>query len=69
MLRPLREYKSYECMSVKDFVECCEFGGYTDDDGYGYPILGDFVDDKVVIYPSRRRMIPTEATGIVWFNR
>ena len=70
----INEIPSYgDLMTVEEFKENCECGGFTDYDGFGHPArietLKDGKASKQRIYPSERNLIPNDATHIVWFNR
>lgn len=66
-----------DLMTVKEFKECCECGGFLDYDG-----MGDLVKDGQIvtpkgaeglmpdwIYPSKRNTIPDDVTHILWYNK
>ncbi|UGO51376.1 hypothetical protein PQE72_gp067 [Bacillus phage vB_BanS_Skywalker] len=74
-----------DAMSISSFIECCECGGFIDDDGYAVEIL---LDGKVVwdawkesnsgLYPSDalyhyKELLQLEKAHkgleIVWYNR
>jgi len=55
-------------MTVEEFKECCEGGGFIDYDGFGNPVKDGKASNQR-IYPSERGFIPKDATHIVWFNR
>lgn len=57
-----------DLMTVQDFLESCEIDVFIDDDGYGYPVK-DGLSMTLPICPSKREMIPADATHILWFNR
>jgi len=56
-------------MTIEEFVESCDCGGFIDYDGYGYACKDGKSDESIVISPSRRRLIPKDATHIAWYNR
>lgn len=59
-----------DVMSLNDFIECCNSGGFIDYDG-----SGDYVKDgkiyNISIYPSdvENNAIRKDFDTIVWFNR
>lgn len=65
--RPLHEYG--DLMTVREFIDACQQGGFIDDDGYGYPVKDGMMDPSSPIYPSLVKRIPTDATHVHWFNR
>jgi hypothetical protein len=61
-------YDFGDVMTVPEFLDNVEAGGFIDYDGSGYPMK----DGKVAlhpIYPSIVHLIPRDATHIIWFNR
>lgn len=78
--------KSYgDAMSVSEFIECCECGGFIDDDGYAVEMLlnGKVVwnareDSGAPLYPSDALEYEDEllqleklhkGLEVVWYNR
>jgi len=57
-----------DLMTVAEFIENCECGGFTDYDGFGYPVK-DGKTASFVVKPSQREDIPADATHIIWYNR
>ena len=58
-----------DVFTIKEFAEMLEMGAFTDDDGYGFLVEGNIVDDRY-IYPSTFFETNLEkATDIIWFNR
>ena len=79
----LNEYDG-QIMTINEFTDSVACGGYTDYDGYGYPVKNGMVDRKRNIYPSLvgtgKEMkswcpkhvdsdLPEDATHIIWFNK
>jgi len=65
------EYANEPCadvMTVEEWLESCEFGGFIDYDGYGSPMKDGKVA-RMTISPSRRHLVPKDATHIEWYNR
>jgi hypothetical protein len=61
--------KNYgDVMTVEDFKEACESGGFIDYDGFGNPAKDGKASEQR-IFPSQRGLIPADATHIVWYNR
>jgi len=56
-------------MEVEDFISCCKMKGFIDYDGFGYPIKNNMADEDITIFPSKRYLIPKDATHIIWYNR
>ncbi len=57
-----------DLMTVSEFLDCCNCGGFIDYDGFGNPVKDNLLMDKL-IYPSRLFDIPEDATHIFWYNR
>ena len=55
--------------TVKEFVESCVDGSFTDYDGWGYPVKDSKANTNIHIYPSTLGHISKDATHIVWFNK
>jgi len=55
--------------TIKEFLECVNCGAFIDYDGFGYPVKDKMADSSIMIYPSRIKDIPDDATHIVWYNR
>jgi len=57
-------------MTLKDFIECVNDGGFIDFDGSGNYVIDDKMTD-IDIYPSdvKRKAIRNEFTEIIWFNK
>ncbi len=62
----LKDYASL--MSVEEFLEHCEYGGFIDYDGHGSAVK-DGKAAPLCIKPSLRHLIPKDATHIEWYNR
>jgi len=59
-----------DLMSVEDYLENVEAGGFIDYDGYGYPVTDGEYNSDIRIFPSEYdKNIPEHATHILWFNR
>jgi hypothetical protein len=58
-----------DLMSVDEFSASCDCGGFIDYDGYGYAVRDQKMDNRHQIYPSMVKMIPSDATHILWFNK
>jgi hypothetical protein len=59
-----------ELMTIEDWKECCERGGFIDYDGHGrFATAEGFT--KIPVCPSERDYfeLPSWATHIVWYNR
>ena len=56
-------------MTVQEFRDNCECGGFIDYDGFGHPVCGGRVDRGVTILPSKVKEIPRTASHIVWYNK
>ena len=56
-------------MTVKDFLEACECGGFIDYDGIGHPVKDGKMAKDVVKPSTRKKDIPADATHVMWFNR
>jgi hypothetical protein len=59
-----------DVMSLKQFIDCVNAGGFIDYDGYGYYVK-DNQETNIIIYPSdiKYKAIRKEFDTIVWFNR
>ncbi len=59
-----------DVMSLKEFIECCESGGFIDYDGFGYYVK-EGKEYNIEIYPSdvENNAIRKDFDTIVWFNR
>lgn len=61
-----------EKMTLKDFLQCVDSGGFIDYDGFGHLATETRVSN-IVVYPSmifkRIEEVPSWATHIVWYNR
>lgn len=61
-----------DLMTVDQFMVDCEMGCLINYDGYGYPVRelhGVKKYAPVQIWPSIRKIIPEDATHILWYNR
>ncbi len=59
-----------DCMTVVEFLECVQCGGFIDYDGWGYLSDGTNYDPDVTIRPSGAPgCIPKGTTHILWMNR
>lgn len=57
-----------DLMTVQEFKDSVESGGFIDYDGHGRPVK-DGKEAGFDIYPSIQHLIPLDATHIMWFNR
>lgn len=64
---PVPEYA--DLMTVEDFKNCVEVGGFKDYDGFGFPVKDGKEDDDLFILPSRLHEIPEDATHIAWYSK
>jgi hypothetical protein len=67
----LHEIPSYgDVMSLKDFIECVNDGGFIDYDGHGYYVKDD-KESNIMIVPSdvKYNSVRKDFDTIVWFNR
>lgn len=56
--------------TVEEFVAMCKSGGFSDYDGFGYPVNEDrLANSSIFIKPSKLDEIPEEAVYIMWYNR
>lgn len=58
-----------DVMTVDEFKDCCDCGGFIDYDGFGYLVKDGKMNDEIEICPSKRHLIPKSATHICWLNR
>jgi len=58
-----------DLLTVQDFLETCEGGGFIDYDGIGHPVKAMKMMESFDVKPSKRKEIPKDATHIMWFNR
>lgn len=57
-------------MTIVEFSDNVDFGGFVDSDGHGYPCKDSFYNRDLQLYPSNfKDKTPSDATHIVWFNR
>lgn len=63
-----RRFGSGEIMSRADWLRAVECRALIDYDGFGYAMKRGLVD-TTPITPSRRYMLPDDATHVIWFNR
>lgn len=59
-----------DMMPIKEWMECCECGGFIDYDGHGELATATQVSN-IIIQPSERESmeIPEWATHVAWYNR
>jgi hypothetical protein len=59
-----------DVMSIKDFIDCCNDGGFIDYDGFGEYMKDGKLSD-ITIYPSdvTHNMVRKDFDTIVWYNR
>jgi hypothetical protein len=57
-------------MTLQRFVECCENGGFINDDGFGYYATATEQSD-IVVHPSdiTSRNYRKDFTHVMWYNR
>ena len=69
-LRDLPDPDNCDHMTMEAFVETCQFGGFIDDDGFGYYATEHQTTNRV-INPSdvARNKYDSEYTHVVWFNK
>lgn len=60
-----------DLMTMNDFIECCEDGGFIDYDGSGYYASETKLNGSITVYPSmvRKGTIDKRYTHIMWYNR
>lgn len=59
-----------DLMTVNEYLENVECGGFIDYDGHGHPVKDNMEDGNLYVYPSQGdQNIPMDATHVVWFNR
>lgn len=60
-------------MTLNDFKESCEDGGFIDYDGFGFGANATHCDPNIVIQPSdvldSPESIHSDITHIIWFNK
>lgn len=64
---PLPDYG--DLMTVADFLDACGGGAFIDYDGVGHPVKGKMMMRCLDVYPSKRHLIPKDATHVMWFNK
>lgn len=57
-----------DLMTVQEWLECCESGGFIDYDGHGAPVK-DGKRSDMRVWPSLKHLLPKDATHIEWYNR
>jgi hypothetical protein len=59
-----------DIMSIEDFIECCNDGGFIDYDGFGKYMKDGKLSD-ITIYPSdvSHNMVREDFDTIAWYNR
>lgn len=65
----LPEPEHGDVIAVDWFRSYCKAGVLIDNDGFGHPAKGAWMDESVEIRPSRLKAIPEDATHVVWFNK
>lgn len=67
-LNDIPEYGHH--MTLKDFIECCEAGGFIDYDGSG-TYATETQESDIAIYPSdiMSGVFRQDFTHVVWYNR
>ena len=61
--------KEDDVYTVGEFLGHVKTQGFTDDDGWGYPVKDKKACTTICISPSTVHEIPSDATHIVWYNR
>lgn len=59
-----------DVMTYDDFLACCHCGGFINSDGFGHPAVGDKMNERIDVLPSKmiRGEYDTRYTHIVWFR-
>ena len=67
--RKLSEHADY--MTIKEFIDCCEYNDFVDDDGDAYYATENRMVSKKSVLPSDilKGLIDTNFTHIAWFNK
>lgn len=60
-----------DLFTIEEFEEMVSYGALNDYDGVGKPVKDELYDWNHDIYPSDvvDKLIPEEATHILWFNK
>jgi len=58
-----------DLMPMKEYLACCDCGGFIDYDGFGHPVKDGKMNGNMCLSPSMRNLIPPNATHMLWFNR
>jgi len=58
-----------DLMTMADFLDHCKNQYLVDYDGTGHPVRDKKMMWSLTIKPSRLKMIPKDATHIMWFNK
>lgn len=68
---PIEPTQPEDClMTVAEFNQVCDSGGFIDYDGFGYAVgPTGLMDTYYSVVPSKRKHIPFWATHVLWFNR
>lgn len=64
--QPIPDYG--DLMTLKDFVECVESGGFINYDGHGYYSDGQWMFEKVIPSDIKGKK-PKNYSHVVWFNK
>ncbi len=65
--RPVPDYG--DLMPMEEFIECCECGGFINDDGSGNYSDGKFVYGEVCPSDITGGNVKKEYSHVVWFNK
>lgn len=59
-----------DLMPLQEFIECVEWGGFIDYDGWGY-LATETGKSDIVIYPSEVEgyVLPEWCTHVLWYNK
>lgn len=68
-LEDLSGYTWGVIMSLEEYLQSVECGGFIDYDGWGYPIYEDGLVESEPTCPSKVDEIPEGTVKIIWFNR
>jgi hypothetical protein len=70
--RPLIDSETGFLITIEDYKGSVECGGFTDDDGHGYPVRDGKVNEGFPVHPSDDEdeyPLPEGTTHILWFNK
>lgn len=67
-MEPIPKYG--DLMTLQEFIECCECGGFIDYDGSGnYSTATEMSDKEVVPSDITNGIIDYSYSHVVWFNK